>query len=287
MSPYRKHTVAIVGAGTMGSGIATLALGHGVPVLLADVDEETLDRAEARIRQQLRHAQLMGALPEDRPTGTLTTTVSLSGAADATVVIEAVVESVDTKQKVLTEVAAVTRPGAPIVSNTSGIPIAEMASWLPEPDVLIGTHFMNPPYLIGMVEVSRGPRTGDATVEILLDLLGALHRRAVLVGDSPGFVTSRLLHPMINSAARLVGDGVATADAVDELMEGCLGHRTGPLRTADLIGLDNLADSLAALYERTGDPACAPCDLLLAKVRDGDLGRKTGRGFHDYGKVMQ
>jgi methoxymalonate biosynthesis protein len=287
MSAQWDRTVAVVGAGTMGSGITTLVLGHGVPAVLVDVGQERLAVAEAGIRQQLRHAQLMGALPEGRATGVLSTAVELSAIADADVVIEAVVESVTIKHKVLTEVAAVTRPGTPIVSNTSGIPIAEMASWLPRPDVLIGTHFMNPPYLIGMVEVSRGPGTGDDTVATVLELLGALGRRAVLVGDSPGFVTSRLLHPMINSAARLVGSGVATAEQVDELMQGCLGHPTGPLRTADLIGLDNLADSLAALYERTGDPACEPCDLLLAKVRDGDLGRKTGRGFHDYGKAMQ
>lgn len=117
-------------------------------------------------------------------------------------------------------------------------------------------------------------------------LLAGLRRRAVEVRDSPGFVTSRLLHPMLNDAARLVGDGIATADEVDALMQGCLGHRTGPLRTADLIGLDNLVDSLAALYERTGEQRYRPCEQLTAKVRDGHLGRKSGRGFYDYTEVL-
>ena len=280
------HQVAIVGAGVMGSGIATLVLGHGIPVVLVDVDETTLDDARGRITQQLRHAQLMGALPAGRATGELVTTVSLPEVADATAVIEAITEAPEAKAKVLAEISAVVRPGTPLISNTSGIPIAELANAVTRPEELLGTHFMNPSYLIKMVEVSRGPRTCDAAVDAVVALLGAMDRRAVLVQDAPGFVTSRLLHPMINAAARIVGEGTATVEAVDELMEGCLGHPTGPLRTGDLIGLDNLVDSLAVLYERTGDEACKPCDLLLAKVRDGDLGRKSGRGFYSYGKAM-
>ncbi|MGX1885877.1 3-hydroxyacyl-CoA dehydrogenase family protein [Streptomyces sp. NPDC055287] len=286
MNQPTGHQVAIVGAGVMGSGIATLVLGHGIPVVLVDVDEKTLDEARGRILQQLRHAQLMGALPTGQSTGKLVTTVSLSEVADATAVIEAITESPTAKAKVIGEVSAVVRPGTPVISNTSGIPIGELANWASRPEELLGTHFMNPSYLIKMVEVSRGPQTGDATVEAVVALLTALSRRAVLVQDAPGFVTSRLLHPMINTAARIVSEGTATVEAVDELMEGCLGHPTGPLRTADLIGLDNLADSLAELYERTGDDACKPCDLLLAKVRRGELGRKTGHGFYSYGKVM-
>jgi methoxymalonate biosynthesis protein len=154
------------------------------------------------------------------------------------------------------------------------------------PEELLGTHFMNPTYLITMVEVVRGRRTNEATLAAVSSLLTALGRQAVVVRDSPGFVTSRLLHPMINDAARVVSEGTATVEAVDTLMRGCLGHPTGPLRTADLIGLDNLVDSLTVLHERTGDEGCRPCDLLLEKVRDGDLGRKTGRGFYDYGKAL-
>lgn len=282
MSEPTVRQVAIVGAGVMGSGIATLVLGHGVPVVLVDVDDKTLQAARTRIEQQLRHAQLMGALPAGTAPGELVTTVSLDRVADVSAVIEAIVESPAEKAKVLAEVSATVRPGTPLISNTSGIPIAELAESAVRPEELLGTHFMNPSYLIKMVEVSRGPRTSDATVGAVVALLSSLNRRAVIVRDAPGFVTSRLLHPMINAAARIVGEGTATAEAVDELMEGCLGHPTGPLRTADLIGLDNLADSLAVLYERTGDASCKPCDLLLEKVRQGDLGRKTGRGFYSY-----
>lgn len=279
------HRLAILGGGVMGTGITALALGHGIRVFLVDVSEAALEQARAAAARQLRHAQLMGALPAGRQAAALTTSLSLPDAADVTAVIEAVTESPELKAKALAEVSAAVRPGTPVISNTSGIPIDEMAAWTARPGELIGTHFMNPPYLIKMVEVIRGPRTGDATMASVTALLAALGRQPVVVKDAPGFVTSRLLHPMINRAAQVVGDGTATVEAVDALMEGCLGHPTGPLRTADLIGLDNLADSLQVLYERTGDESCRPCELLLEKVREGNLGRKTGRGFYDYGKT--
>lgn len=253
--------------------------------MLVDVSEEILTRTRANVALQLRHAALMGALPADRPRGELVTSTSVQDAADATSVIEAVTESPELKAKILAEVSAAVQPGTAIISNTSGIPIDEMVAWVARGDELIGTHFMNPPYLIKMVEVIRGSRTGESVMAAVTGLLGSLGRRAIVVRDAPGFVTSRLLHPMINRAAQVVADGTATVEDVDALMEGCLGHPTGPLRTADLIGLDNLADSLQVLYERTGDESCRPCDLLVAKVREGSLGRKTGRGFYSYGKT--
>jgi methoxymalonate biosynthesis protein len=279
------HRLAVLGAGVMGTGIATLALGHGIPVILVDVDQAVLDRARENIGHQLRHAQLMGALPADGPPAELVTTLSVQEAAEATAVVEAVTELPQVKAKVLSEVSAVVRPGTALISNTSGIPIAEMASWIPRGDELVGTHFMNPPYLIKLVEVIRGPLTSDETLQAVTTLLRSLRRQNIVVQDAPGFVTSRLLHPMINRAAAIVGEGTASVEAVDALMEGCLGHPTGPLRTGDLIGLDNLLDSLNALYERTRDESCRPCGLLLEKVQAGDLGRKTGRGFYDYGKI--
>jgi methoxymalonate biosynthesis protein len=277
------HRLAVVGAGVMGTNITALAVGHGVPVVLVDVSDDVLARARGIIRQKLRHAQLMGVLPADRPQGALTTSVSLDDAADATTVIEAVTEVAETKAKVLAGVSAVTAPGTLVISNTSCIPIDEMAEWVARPDELVGVHFMNPSYLIKMVEVIRGTRTSDRTLEAVTALLTALGREALVINDSAGFVINRLLHPFINTAAMLVQEGVATAEAVDGLLEGCLGHATGPLRTADLIGLDNLVDSLNVLYERRGEESCRPCDLLLAKVGAGDLGRKSGRGFFDYG----
>lgn len=278
---HPEHQLAIIGGGVMGTNITALALGYGLPVTLVDVSADILARSRKAVAQKLRHAQLMGTLP-DRPPGELTTSVSLDDIADATAVIEAVTELPETKAKVLAEVSGAVRPGTTLISNTSCIPIDEMAASVARADELVGVHFMNPSYLIKMVEVIQGPRTGEATMAAVTGLLTSLGRQALVVRDAPGFVINRLLHPLINSAAELVAEGVATAEVVDGLLEGCLGHSTGPLRTADLIGLDNLADSLNVLYERRGDESCRPSRLLLEKVREGNLGRKTGRGFYDY-----
>ncbi|MEV4847859.1 3-hydroxyacyl-CoA dehydrogenase family protein [Micromonospora matsumotoense] len=284
--PQVPWRLAVLGAGVMGSSITTLAMAHGIPVTLIDVERGKAQRAREQISEQLRMAQLMNAVPTHRPTGELTTTTMPEAVAGADVVIEAVTELFDIKTKVLAEVCAVVPAGTALISNTSSIPIDELADALPRPADLAGVHFMNPPYLIPMVEVVRGPRSGARTMDAVTSLLTALGRQPVVVGDGPGFVTSRILHRMINDAVRIVEEGRATVDAVDILMQGCLGHRTGPLRTADLIGLDNLADSLRVLHERTGDEGCRPCALLLDKVVRGDHGRKSGRGFYDYGEAM-
>jgi methoxymalonate biosynthesis protein len=281
----REGNLVVVGAGVMGTNIATLAIGHGVPVTLVDVSEDILTQARRTVTQKLRHAQLMGVLPPDRPQGEFATSTSPDDAAGAIAVIEAVSELPEAKAKVLAEVSSITRPGTTLISNTSCIPIDEMANWVTRAGELVGVHFMNPSYLIKMVEVIQGPRTSEATMTGVTALLESLGREALVIRDSPGFVINRLLHPLINAGAMLVEEGVASAEVVDGLLEGCLGHSTGPLRTADLIGLDNLVDSLNVLYERRGDEACRPSALLLAKVREGNLGRKTGRGFYDYGRV--
>jgi methoxymalonate biosynthesis protein len=281
---YAGYRLAVVGAGVMGTNITALAVGHGVPVVLVDVDEAVLSKAREAVRHKLRHAQLMGALP-DGPHGELVTSVSLGDAAEATAVIEAVTEVASVKAGVLAEVSATVRPGTLLISNTSCIPIDELACSVLRPGELAGVHFMNPAYLIKPVEVIRGPRTDDGTLEMVAGLLDCLGRRGLVVRDGTGFVINRLLHPLINAAAMVVAEGIAPAEVVDGLLEGCLGHSTGPLRTADLIGLDNLVDSLNVLYERTGEDTCRPCGLLLEKVRAGDLGRKSGQGFYDYGKV--
>ncbi|MER7674740.1 3-hydroxyacyl-CoA dehydrogenase family protein [Kitasatospora sp. NPDC096128] len=285
MTAFEEHRLAIIGAGVMGTNISALALGHGVSVVLVDVDETVLETARQTIRQKLRHAQLMGVLPADRPQGTLTTSVALEDIAEATTVIEAVTEVDKVKQEVLSAASRLVPPGTTLISNTSCIPIDEMAEWIVRPEDLVGVHFMNPSYMIKMVEVIRGPRTEPAVLEQAVELLAVLGREALVIEDSAGFVINRLLHPLINTAAMLVQEGVASVEVVDGLLEGCLGHSTGPLRTGDLIGLENLVDSLNVLYERRGDDIYRPCDLLLEKVRDGHLGRKTGRGFYDYGKV--
>lgn len=277
------HRLMILGAGVMGVGITTLAAGFGLPVTLVDVDDDTLATARRKVERELRLARMLGALPENTPPGELVTTTSVEEGARATAVIEAVTESAEVKATALAKASALVRPGTPVVTNTSSIPVRELAEAVARPADFLGTHFMNPPYLIPMVEVIRGPRTGDAAQAALAGVLGALGRTPQVVADSPGFVTSRVLHPMLNDAVRVVREGTAPPETVDALFQGCLGHRTGPLRTADLIGLDNLADSLRVLHERTGDPGCDPDPLLLEKVEQGHLGRKSGRGFYDYG----
>ena len=227
-------------------------------------------------------AQLMGRIPDGTVPGSPVTTTALADVARATVVIEATTEDPAVKAKVFGELSAVVRPGTPLVSNTSSIPIDELAGFARRPQDVVGTHFMNPPYLIPTVEVIRGDRTDGHTMAVLRDALAALGQEPVVVRDAPGFVTSRVLHPMINTAARIVQEGTASAEDVDTLMQNCLGHRTGPLRTADLIGIDNLVDSLQVLYERTGDESCRPCDLMRDMVRAGHHGRKSGKGFYEY-----
>ncbi|MFF7631642.1 3-hydroxyacyl-CoA dehydrogenase family protein [Kitasatospora sp. NPDC008050] len=265
----------------MGTSITALAVSHGVPVLLIDTDPQKRAGARARVTRELRTAQLLGAQP-DVAHGELTISGVVADCRGAEVVIEAITEDAALKAKVLAEADAVVGAGAALVTNTSSIPVEELAAQLPRPQNLVGVHFMNPSYLIRTVEVIRGPRTGDPAMDTVARLLEALGRRPVFVGDGPGFVTSRVLHRMINDAARVVEEGRATAEDVDTLMQDCLGHRTGPLRTADLIGLDNLVDSLWVLHQRTGDEGCRPCELLLRKVRDGEHGRKSGRGFYSY-----
>ncbi|WP_367621046.1 3-hydroxyacyl-CoA dehydrogenase family protein [Streptomyces olivoreticuli] len=278
--------MAVFGAGVMGRSITALALGRGVDVVLVDVSDDVLLDARAEITQQMRHGQLMGAFPAGRAPGTLTSTLSGEDATDAGVVIEAITENASLKARLMAEISRTIPAGVPVITNTSGIPIAELAKSVRRPAELAGVHFMNPAYLIEMVEVIRGPQTGDDTMAAVLSFLERLGKKTVVVRDAPGFVTSRLLHPMINEAARIVAEGTASVESVDRLMHGCLGHPTGPLRTADLIGLDNLADALRLLAERTGNSTFEPCELLMEKVRRGDLGRKTGRGFYDYGEVL-
>ena len=274
--------LAILGAGVMGTAIATLAVGRGLPVTLTDTDRSKVDSAGDSVRQQLRLAQLMGKLPRTATADGLTVTAT-PDLSDATVVIEAVTEQAELKAKVLAEAAVA--PGTLLVTNTSAIPVDELANAVAHPADLLGIHFMNPPYLIRTVEVIRGPRTGDAALAAATGLLTALDLHGVVVGDGPGFVINRVLQRMINEAARIVDEGLATPEQVDELFQGCLGHRTGPLATADLIGLDNVVDSLRVLHERTGDDGYRPCAALEAKVAAGEHGRKTGKGFYEHGGV--
>lgn len=286
MSDRTIGRIAVLGAGVMGTGIATLAVGRGVPVVLVDVDQATLDKATVSIRAQTRLGRLMGSFDAGVADGELTATTDVTAIAGASAVIESVTEKAGLKAQVLTAATAAVEPGTLVVSNTSAIPIDELAQHCARPEDLVGIHFMNPPYLIRTVELIRGPRSADAAIAAAEQLLAVLGQTAVHVGDGPGFVINRVLQRSINEAARIVQDGVATPEAVDAAFTGCLGHRTGPLATADLIGLDNVVDSLQVLLERTGDEGYRPCELLVAKVKSGEFGRKTGRGFFEYQEAL-
>ncbi|WP_202918698.1 3-hydroxyacyl-CoA dehydrogenase family protein [Saccharothrix deserti] len=274
--------LAIVGAGVLGTGLATLAIGRGVDVVLVDSDRRAVDTAGSRVSALLRLARLTGALPTGTPDGALTATDRLADVAVARAVVESVPEHLPVKAAVLAEVARMAAPDALLGSTTSGIPVDDLADRTGRPADLVGLHFMNPPTHIRAVEVVRGPRTAEATMRAATSLLDALGCTAVVVGDGPGFVVNRVLQRMINEASRIVQEGLATPEVVDTAFTDCLGHRTGPLATADLIGLDNVVDSLTVLHERLGGFGYQPSDLLLAKVRAGDLGRKSGRGFFTY-----
>ncbi|GAA2909567.1 3-hydroxyacyl-CoA dehydrogenase family protein [Streptosporangium fragile] len=262
--------------------IAALGVSRGLHVTLIDNDPVKVDAAAAKVAQELRLAKLVRAIPGDAAAGRLDMRSFIPGGSASDAVIEAVVETKEAKTKVLREISEAVRPGVPIVTNTSSIPVDELAAGLRHPQHLLGIHFMNPAYLIATVEVIHGTRTSEQVKARASAMLEALGRKGVLVGDGPGFVTSRVSHRLINDAIKVVEEGRASVDDVDLLLQDCLGHRTGPLRTADLIGLDNLADSLAVLHERTGDESFRPAGLLLDKVAAGDYGRKSGRGFYTY-----
>lgn len=285
MNP-NQAPVAVLGAGTMGIGIAALAVGRGIDVHLVETDGEAARTAAARVHHQVRLGRLLGMLPKDVEDGRVQVwdgVESIPEPHGLAAVVEAITENPEWKLDLFARLGKTIPSGVPLVSNTSAIPIDEMAAALDDPADLVGVHFMNPPYLISTVEVVRGPRSAESALTAVIGLLERLGCRPVVVGDGPGFVINRILQRSINEAAKVVEEGLAGAAEVDALFEGCLGHRTGPLATADLIGLDNVVDTLEVLHERTGDAGYRPCELLRHKVSQGEYGRKSGKGFFEYG----
>ncbi|KAF0965552.1 3-hydroxyacyl-CoA dehydrogenase family protein [Rhodococcus sp. T7] len=277
--------IGVVGAGTMGAGVAESVARAGHDVTVVDPDQQAVERARSRMRDSLRLAILLGRTARPKP-AEVTARVHWSGqitdlrAAD--VVIECVPERIELKEKVFAELDRVCAPGTLLASCTSGIPVARLAASTTRPEQVVGLHFMNPAPLKDTVEVVRGPRTSQQSLDRALALLTSLGKTGIVVGDGPGFLLNRVLMLCIAEAAAAVGDGIADAETTDALFEGCLGHPMGPLRTADLIGLDNVHDTMTALRELTGDDHYRPPATLVALVEAGHLGRKTGRGFHEY-----
>jgi 3-hydroxybutyryl-CoA dehydrogenase len=285
MSADSIKTVAVLGAGTMGNGIAHVFARSGYRVLLRDVDKKYLDRAIDTISKNLDRevsknkisaSDKSAALARIQP---VTDNLALVG---ADFVVEAVPEQLELKVRLLKEVDAVVGPGVILASNTSSISITQLAAQTSRPDRFIGMHFMNPVPMMTLVEVIRGIATSDATFATTNALCEKLGKTAVAVNDSPGFVSNRVLMPLINEAAFAVMEGVATPEAVDAVMKLGMNHPMGPLQLADFIGLDVCVEILDVLVRGFGDPKYRACPLLRKYVAAGWLGRKSGRGFYTY-----
>jgi len=279
------RTVAVLGAGTMGNGIAHVFARSGYNVILRDVEARFLDGARDTIAKNLDREVKKGKIAEgdkSKALGRIYTTTGMSEIARADFAVEAVPERLDLKLSVLREADKLLRSEAILASNTSSISITTLAAGTNRPDRFVGMHFMNPVPVMVLIEVIRALQTSDATFQMTMALCERLEKKPVAVNDAPGFVSNRVLMPMINEAAFAVMEGVATAEAVDAVMKMGMNHPMGPLELADLIGLDTCVNILDVLYTGFGDSKYRACPLLRKMVAAGWLGRKSGRGFYSY-----
>jgi 3-hydroxybutyryl-CoA dehydrogenase len=285
MSIDAIRTVAVLGAGTMGNGIAHVFARCGYTVILRDVETAYLDRARDTISKNLDRELKKGKVTEgdkSKILGRIQATTDLSQIARADLAVEAVPERLDLKLSVLREADKLLRPETILASNTSSISITTLAAATSRPDRLIGMHFMNPVPVMVLVEVIRALQTSEETFRTTMALCERLEKKPVAVNDAPGFVSNRVLLPMINEAAFAVMEGVATPEAVDAVMRLGMNHPMGPLELADFIGLDVCVNILDVLYEGFRDPKYRACPQLRKMVAAGWLGRKSGRGFYVY-----
>jgi 3-hydroxybutyryl-CoA dehydrogenase len=285
MSVENIKTVAVLGAGTMGNGIAHVFAARGFSVILRDVEQRFLDRGLDTISKNLDRQIKKGQLPDaDKAAilGRIKAVTDLSAVAVADFAVEAVPENLPLKTEVLKAADALLRKDVILASNTSTIPITALAAVTSRPGRFIGMHFMNPVPVMALVEVIRGLETTEETFSVTMALAEKLGKKPVAVNDAPGFVSNRLLMPMINEAAFCVMEGVATPEAVDDIMKLGMNHPMGPLALADLIGIDTCLAIMDVLYTGFSDSKYRPCPLLKKMVAAGRLGRKSGRGFYSY-----
>jgi len=280
--------VSVIGAGTMGNGIAHVCAQSGLDVTLVDLNREALDRALATIAGNLDRQLRKGAIDEAARDATLsriaTATGIAEGVAQADLVVEAAPERAEIKYEIFRAIDAAAPAGAILASNTSSISITEIAARTSRPGHVIGMHFMNPVPVMQLIEVIRGLATSDETTAAVMEMSRALGKTPVEVNDFPGFVSNRVLLPMINEAVFALMEGVADVEAIDTVMKLGMNHPMGPLALADLIGLDTCLNILEVLHRELGDDRYRPCPLLRKYVAAGWLGRKSGRGFHSYAR---
>ena len=279
--------VGVVGAGTMGNGIAHVFARGGYQVMLCEVEQRFLDRGLEAIRKNLEREAAKGkgtAADAETALGLIRGTLEGNDLAVCDFVIEAAPERFALKQELFTELDSVLKPEVILASNTSSISITRLAAQTQRPSQIIGMHFFNPVPMMKLVEVIRGLETSDDTFTQVKELAEALGKSPVEVNDAPGFVSNRVLMPLLNEAMYVVMEGMATAEAVDEVFKLGMAHPMGPLTLADFIGLDVCLDIMRVLHDGLGDPKYRPCPLLIRMVDAGWLGRKSGRGFYTYEK---
>jgi 3-hydroxybutyryl-CoA dehydrogenase len=278
--------VGVVGAGTMGAGVAADLTLHGIAVILVDIDVERLEIARREVEKTVRFAPMVypkaPKVAARQALDRVAFTTTLSDVKDCDFIIENIREDNGAKKALYRQLDTICAAETCFGVNTSCLSITELAGVTERPEKFVGIHFMNPVFAKPVVEVMRGVHTSEDTLERCRDLLRQLNKEAIVVNDSPGFVSNRISHLFMNEAMWVVLDGVATASQVDQIFKKCFGHPMGPLETADLIGLDVVKDSLRVLYESYQDPKFRCCPLLKRMVDSGHLGRKSGRGFFEY-----